>query len=168
MALQKTVNILPAAGLDGQEVVIGQAVYAGFNAVSDGTVKPGAFAFIGKNTGDGVDRGVLSGTSSDASAKPVGFVERVVDASIITATDSAADAYPEGFNVTVAIRGQFYITAPSAITDGQLVLVDPTTGKITAGSAASGSAIESGWTFRVPNGGTTAAEGEIVYIENFG
>lgn len=168
MALQKTVNILPAVGLDGQEVVIGQAVYAGFNAVSDGTVKPGAFAFIGKSTGDGVDRGVLSGTSSDSSAKPVGFVERVVDASIITATDSVSETYPEGFNVTVALRGQYYITAPSAISDGQLVLVDPSTGEISAGSAAAGSAIDTGWIFRVPNGGTTAVQGDVVYIENFG
>lgn len=168
MALQKSVTILPAVGLDGQQVVVGQAVYTGYNAVSDGTVKAGTFAFYAKTTDNGIDKGLLSATNTDATAKPVGFVERVVTASIANVKDEAIDVYPEGFELTVAIRGQYYITAPSAITDGQLVLVDPTTGTISAGSTAGSGTVDTGWVFRIPNGGASASEGDLVYIENFG
>ena len=166
MTLQKSVGLIPAIGVEGQEVVVGQAVYLAFNPLSDGTVKAGAFAFKGTASGNGEEFGYASATGSAL----LGFVERVVDASIPNIKDAFTGVYPAGFKVTVAIRGQFYAKAPSAISaDGLKVYVDGTTGAVTVAAAPeSGSdAIDTGWVCRIPNGGTSAAKGDTVIFEKF-
>ena len=165
MALQKNVGLVPAIGIPGQEVVVGQAVYLSHNPLSDGTVKAGAFAFKGTASGDGEVFGHASATGSVL----LGFVERVVDASIPNIYDSATAVYPAGAEVTVAIRGQFYTNAPNAISaDGLKVWVNGTTGAIRVGAEESGSTeIDTGWVCKIPNGGTSAAKDDVVIIEKF-
>lgn len=165
MALQKSVGLVPAIGIAGQEVVVGQAIYLNHNPLSDGTVQAGKFAF--KATASGA--GEVFGTASATGSVLLGFVERVVDASITNVLDDVATVYPAGCEVTVAIRGQFYFNAPNAISaDGQKVWVNGTTGAIRVGAEESGdSEIDTGWVCKIPNGGTSAAKDDLVIVERF-
>lgn len=166
MALQKSVGLVQALGIAGQEVTVNQAVYLAYNPLSDGTVKAGAFAFKGTASGNGE----VFGNASLTGTELLGFVERVVDASIPNVLDPVTQVYPAGAEVTVAIRGQFYAVAPSAIaSDGLKVFVDGTTGAITVASQpeSGSSAIDTGWVCRIPNGGTSASSGDTVIFERF-
>lgn len=163
MALQKSVGLNYSLGVAGQEVVIGQAKYLSYNPLSDGTVKAGAFCFKKAVTGDGETVGHVSLTGTGA---PLGFVERVVDTYINQENADSTEVYPEGAAVTVAIKGQFYIAAPAAISaDGLGVFVNPTTGAIAIKASAGTGEEDTGFICRLPNGATTAAAGDIVVIE---
>ena len=167
MALQNAVGLSYALGIAGQQVVIGQAEYLAYNPLSDGTVKAGAFCFKKAGSGNGEVFAHASSTGA-ADAVPLGFVERVVDSYIPTVGDDATQLYPAGAALTVAIRGQYYIEAPAAIaSDGLGVFINPTTGAISIASSAGTGEIDTGWTCRIPNGGTSAAQGDIVIVERF-
>ena len=94
--VQKVVNVLPAIGVAGQKVATDSARYLGYNPLSDGTVTVGAFAFA-KTAGGSQSApfAIVSGTGS-AEAKPLGFVERVVDVALENVTSSGTNILPEG------------------------------------------------------------------------
>lgn len=167
MALQNAVGLTYALGIAGQQVVIGQAEYLAYNPLSDGTAKAGAFCFKKAGSGNGEVFAHASLTGA-ADAVPLGFVERVVDSYIPTVGGDATQVYPAGAALTVAIRGQYYIEAPAAIAaDGLGVFINPTTGAISIASSAGTGEVDTGWTCRIPNGGTSAAQGDIVIVERF-
>lgn len=167
MPLQKSVGNSYALGVPGQQVVVGQAEYAAYNPLSDGTVKAGTFCFKKAGTGNGEAFAHASATGA-ASDLPLGFVERVVDSYIPTVGGDATQVYPAGAALTVAIRGQYYIEAPATIaSDGLGVFINPTTGAISIASSAGTGEVDTGWTCRIPNGGTSAAQGDIVIVERF-
>lgn len=58
------------------------------------------------------------------------------------------------------------VIATGAATEGQSVLCDPTTGKVTYGTA--GATNDTGWTVVFPRGVKTIAEGDTVIYQNFG
>ena len=99
----------------------------------------------------------MKGSAGD---KPIGFVERTFTASIDLGTDTP-DIYPEGSELTIAVRGDYYIVAPAAATVGQAVLCNPTTGAITFGDA--GATNDTGWTVQ-----TAGAKGDTIIISNHG
>jgi len=102
----------------------------------------------------------IASLKGSAGAKPIGFVERTFTASIELGTDTP-DIYPKGSELTIAVRGDYYIVAPAAATIGQAVLCDPTTGAITFGDA--GAANDTGWTVQ-----TAGAKGDTIIISNHG
>mgnify|MGYP000369500154 FL=1 len=159
--LQKSVGLYPAIGIPGQQVAFNQAVYTPQNYLSDGTVQCGGFAFAvaASTTGRAVKFPIAS-LKGSAGAKPIGFVERTFTASIELGTDTP-DIYPKGSELTIAVRGDYYIVAPAAATLGQAVLCDPTTGAITFGDA--GAANDTGWTVQ-----TAGAKGDTIIISNHG
>ena len=159
--LQKSVGLYPAIGIPGQQVAFNQAVYTPQNYLSDGTVQCGGFAFAvaASSTGTAVKFPIAS-LKGSAGAKPIGFVERTFTASIELGTDTP-DIYPKGAELTIAVRGDYYIVAPAAPTIGQAVLCDPTTGAITFGAA--GAANDTGWTVQ-----TAGANGDTIIISNHG
>lgn len=166
MGFQKSVSQVPVIGIPGQEVNPGQAVYTAFNYVSDGTAAAGAFAFA-KALEAAADFGVNSASATGAAgAKVLGFVARNLAASLPTPLSAASGAYPVGCGLGIAIRGQFYAAAAGAATEGQSVLCDPTTGKITYGAA--GTANDTGWVVHLPQGVKEVAEGDTVIYECFG
>lgn len=167
MALQNAVGLSYALGIAGQQVVIGQAEYLAYNPLSDGTVKAGTFCFKKAGSGNGEVFAHASLTGA-ADAVPLGFVERVVDSYIPTVGGNATQVYPAGAALTVAIRGQYYIEAPAAIaSDGLGVFINPTTGAISIAASAGTGEVDTGWTCRIPNGGASAAQGDIVIVERF-
>lgn len=153
--LQKSVGLYPAIGIPGQQVAFNQAVYTPQNYLSDGTVQCGGFAFARTAV-----KFPIASLKGSAGAKPIGFVERTFTASIELGTDTP-DIYPKGAELTIAVRGDYYIVAPAAATIGQAVLCDPTTGAITFGAA--GAANDTGWTVQ-----TAGAKGDTIIISNHG
>lgn len=160
--MQKSVDLVVKKGFDGQRVTTDQNIYTCENYLSDGTVKAGAFAFKGSASGNGEQFGVVSATGTDL----VGFVERVVDASIAP-TVEATDVYPSGFPVLVALKGQFYVTANTTVSAGMLVLVKGDTGAITFASQTSEGLIDTGFKVVIPDGKTSANNGDVIVIEKF-
>ena len=127
----------------------------------------GTFCFKKAGSGNGEVFAHASLTGA-ADAVPLGFVERVVDSYIPTVGGDATQVYPAGAALTVAIRGQYYIEAPAAIAaDGLGVFINPTTGAISIAASAGTGEVDTGWTCRIPNGGTSAAQGDIVIVERF-
>ncbi len=167
MALQSTTNTAIAVGIPGQEVTHGQSVYLPYQVISDGTVKPGAFAFAGTSTDTTGEEFAYATFTLSASDTPLGFVERVVDQAIASALSDAQEVYPAGTAATIAIRGQYYIKAPNSCTAGQKVCVEFTTGDIVVADSASDGEVDTGWTVRIPNGGASASEGDLIIIERY-
>lgn len=159
--LQKSVGLYPAIGIPGQQVAFNQAVYTPQNYLSDGTVQCGGFAFAvaASTTGTAVKFPIAS-LKGSAGDKPIGFVERTFTASIELDTDTP-DIYPKGSELTIAVRGDYYIVAPVAATVGQAVLCNPTTGAITFGTADATN--DTGWTVQ-----TAGAKGDTIIISNHG
>lgn len=160
--MQKSVNLVVKKGFDGQRVTTDQNIYTCENYLSDGTVKAGAFAFKGSASGNGEQFGVVSATGTVL----VGFVERVVDASIAP-TVEATDVYPVGFPVAVALKGQFYVTANGTVSAGMSVFVKGDTGAISFASQTSDSLIDTGFKVVLPDGKTSAGNGDVIVIEKF-
>ena len=154
--MQKTVNLYPCAGLPGQEVAAKTAVYTPINCLSDGTVAAGAFAFAGES--EVSKKGVGFPVASAKGETVLGLVERTFTATLPMGVDGSA-VYHAGAELTIAVRGDFYVEATGEATVGQKVLVDKTSGAISFGEA-SGNAIDTGWTVV-----TAAVEaGDIIVI----
>lgn len=160
--MQTTVNTYPAVGLPGQEVNAHTAVYTPFNYLSDGTVAAGSFAFLGTNADEGGGV-VFPLASSKGTGTVIGLVERTFTGVIDTMQDELGNLiYQKGFEVTIAVRGDYYVAAAGAATVGQSVLCDPASGTVTYGDA--GATNDTGWVVM------TAAKqaGDIIIISNRG
>ena len=161
MAMQTKVGLYPVTGFPGQEVNPGSAVYTAENYISDGTLTAGAFAFTSAVTGTGTAAAFKAAGKTGTAL--IGFVERTVTGAILSPLNEAEGAYAQGTGASIALRGQFYALATGTATEGQSVLCDPATGKVTYGT--SGAANDTGWIVHLPNGLATAAEGDIVIYE---
>lgn len=158
--MQKVVNLYPAAGLPGQEVNPHSAVYTPFNYLSDGTAAAGSFAFLGtsEDEGTGVAFQLAAATGS---GKVIGLVERTFTGALAPSEDGTL-VYPKGAELTIAVRGDYYMAATGAATVGQSVLCDPATGVVTYGEA--GAANDTGWVVVT----AAEAEGDIIIVSNRG
>ena len=157
--LQKTVGLYPAIGVEGGKAGVNQSVYTAENYVSDGTCQAGKFAFEVTSTGAVNPFTVKSASlKGKAKAKVLGLVERTFTGVV---TNEDVGTYWKGENLTIAIRGDYYIKAPAAATIGQAVLCDPTTGNITFGAA--GAENDTGWVVK-----SAGEEGDIILISNYG
>ena len=157
---QKSVKLYPAVGVPGQEVNPGQAIYTAENFISDGTLTAGGFAFAKASNGD------VKTASATGTGKPLGLVERNGVSVITNPLTEATNVYGAGISAPIALRGQFYASASGAVTEGQSVLCDPATGKVTYG--ASGAANDTGWVVILPAGLASAAEGDVVIYQRIG
>lgn len=154
--MQKTVNLYPSVGLPGQEVAAHTAVYTPLNYLSDGTAAAGKFVFEG--TSDKKDKkGVAFPVASAKGTTLVGLVERTFTAAVPCGVDGS-EAYPNGAELTIAVRGDFYVEAADKATVGQAVLCDPADGAVSYGTV--GSENDTGWVV------VTAAkdQGDIIII----
>lgn len=153
------VNLYPVAGLSGQEVAVGTAVYTPINYLSDGTAAAGSFAFAGTAaSGTAV---AFSTASLKGTGKVLGLVERTFTGALASDEDGTL-TYANGDELTIARRGDYYVSATGAATVGQAVLCDPSDGKVTYGTA--GAANDTGWVVMTP----AAAEGDMIIISNRG
>lgn len=157
--MQKTVNLYPAVGVPGQEVNVHTAIYTPFNYISDGTAAAGSFVFVKANTDTtGV---VYPLASATGSGTVIGLVENTFTGTLAYNQDGTL-IYPQGANLTIAVRGDYYVAASGAATVGQAVLCNPASGAITYGTP--GTTNDTGWVVMTP--ATNA--GDIIIISNRG
>ena len=161
MGFQKTVSLMPAIGLAGSEVNVGQAIYTAENFASDGTAEVGQFAFAAAVEGEGEKFGFAGKTGT----KLLGFVERNHVGNLRNVFTEASTVLQKGIGLNIAVRGQFFMNAVGSATDGQAVLCDPASGVVTYGNAGEGN--DTGWKVRLPNGVTEVEEGDLVIVENW-
>lgn len=153
---QKVVNLYPAKGIPGAYASTNPIVSTPTGYIAGGNVNIGAFCWE-----DSSNAGQVKSTGT---GKPLGFV--VLERNYPIVSLSAAQNYvPQGFNVPVAVEGDFYVKVPAAVTKGQKVFVNNTTGAIAGGTAGGtvASSVETDWFFA-----TTAAKDEIAIISNWG
>lgn len=146
------ISNMPAFGTDGQELNSGLTVYQPIGYISDGSLKFGRFAFPVAETGDLKKAGLKK-----AGAKVLGLVAANLAHQYQLEDDHTV--IPAGQHAAIAMRGEFWITAPATATVGQAVLCDPATGDITFGEK--GAANDTGWA--VLQGGN---EGAMIIISN--
>lgn len=157
--MQKTVNLYPAVGVPGQEVNVHTAIYTPFNYISDGTAAAGSFVFVKAKTDDtGV---VYPLASATGTGTVIGLVENTFTGTLAYNQDGTL-IYPQGANLTIAVRGDYYVAASGAATVGQAVLCNPTSGAITYGTP--GTANDTGWVVMTP----ATSAGDIIIISNRG
>lgn len=163
---QTVVNVMPAAGMPGQQVSI-NAAYTAYNYVSDGTLAAGSFAFADPaDVANGMPQ--LAHSKVASNGRLLGFVQRAHSGVVNVPFASSTNIYAAGQSVPIAIRGQFYMTVPDSgsATEGQSVLCDPITGAITFGTA--GTTNDTGWVVHLLQGESSAGEGDLVIIEHYG
>ena len=152
MPFQSQVYILAGEGIQGTisrvEPVYGRPAVAG-----DANVVSGKFVFAPASGADGVK---FNGFGA-AGTVPAGVAIQNGSADDRVAGPTLAIAKDTGYFLMT--KGYCWTKATTTATYGQLVLVDPATGVITTGTAASGTAIDSGW--RVVRGGAAGKNIEI-------
>ena len=159
MGLQKSVNIACAPAVAGDCASQNPMVYyfENFKAGASG-ITVGGFAYI-----DTTDPTLVNAVGTGA---PLGFVERSLEHFNYDTSSDGSLVIPAGGNVAVAIRGDFYIEAPAAVSVGDVAFVDNTTGEVSfdaPGTTVSGST-ETAWTAMTE----AAAAGDLIVISNWG
>lgn len=153
---QTVVNVYPARGIPGAYASVNPIVSTALGRIAGEDIPVGGFCWD-----DTSNEGQVKKTGN---GKPLGFV--VLERNYPIVNLSAAQNYvPQGFNVPVQVEGDFYVAVSAAVTKGQKVFVNNTTGVITgaaAGSSQSG-ATETDWAFV-----TSADANGIAIISNYG
>ena len=153
---QTVVNVYPARGIPGAYASVNPIVSTALGRIAGENIPVGGFCWD-----DTANEGQVKKTGTD---KPLGFV--VLERNYPIVSLSAAQGFvPKGFNVPVAVEGDFYVKVPAAVTKGQKVFVNPTTGAIAGGTAGGtvASSVETDWFFA-----TSAGANEIAIISNWG
>lgn len=154
---QKSVNLYNARGVPGAFASINPVVSTPLGYIAgEGGVTIGVFCWE-----DPENDGVVLSTGT---GKPLGFVVRDIIYPIYD-LGGAQNIAPEGFNVNVHVSGDFYVQVPAAVTKGQKVFVNPTTGALSGGTAGGtvASSVETDWFFA-----TDAEKNGIAIISNHG
>ena len=152
---QKTVALYPGIGVPGAFASINPIVSAPMGYIAGANVPIGGFCW---EDPDNEGQVLPSG-----SGMPLGFVCREQVYPHFGA--DAIDYVPKGENVSVQLEGDFYVKTAGAVTKGQKVFANLTTGALSgasAGATVSGS-VETNWYFV-----TSAGAGGTSKISNHG
>jgi len=152
---QNKVNLVPAVGLPGAYAAVNPIVSTAKGYIAKVNVPVGGFCWE-----DTTDAGQVNPSGSGA---PLGFVVREV-AYVLDTDADAINFVPAGGNVSVQKKGDFFVQAAVAVTKGQKVFADTTTGAVKAGAAGGtvSGAVETDFYFV-----TTADANEISVISNW-
>lgn len=151
---QNKVNLVPAIGLPGAYAAVNPIVSTAKGYIAKVNVPVGGFCWE-----DATDAGQVNPSGTGA---PLGFVVREVAYTMCNA--DAINYVPAGGNVSVQKKGDFFVQAAVAVTKGQKVFADTTTGAVKAGAAGAtvSGAVETDFYFV-----TTAEANEISVISNW-
>ena len=126
---QSQVELYTCEGVAGDPVTPNQGVYTPVNFLAgEGGVDVGAFAFADSTNPSTIAKAAGSG-------QPLGIVQRNLSYPNYVLTSLGTLHVPEGEGLTIAVKGDFWLVAPSAATVGQKVFVNNTDGTISLGSA---------------------------------
>ena len=151
---QNKVNLVPAIGLPGAYAAVNPIVSTAKGYIAKVNVPVGGFCWE-----DATDAGQVNPSGTGA---PLGFVVREV--AYTMCNEDAINFVPAGGNVSVQKKGDFFVQAAVAVTKGQKVFADTTTGAVKAGAAGGtvSGAVETDFYFV-----TTAEANEISVISNW-
>ena len=151
---QNKVNLVPAVGLPGAYAAVNPIVSTAKGYIAKVNVPVGGFCWE-----DTTDAGQVNPSGTGA---PLGFVVREV--AYTMCNEDAINFVPAGGNVSVQKKGDFFVQAAVAVTKGQKVFADTTTGAVKAGAAGGtvSGAVETDFYFA-----TTAEANEISVISNW-
>lgn len=156
MSFQKQVNLYPALAAPGMQAGLNPEVMAlpVPLADEDGVVIARAVWPVG---------GDPALVANEGTGAPLGIVRRVQDG-ILPVDDEASMIIPAGHPVAVVRRGDLYVISAAAVTAGQKIFANLTTGALTgaaAGATVAG-AVETDW-----RAVTGAAAGDVFLISNW-
>lgn len=156
--VQKTVNMYPAAAVQGDRASQNPFVYtpqnylAGTNGVTVGT-------FVWESSEEGDPKQVVN----TGTGAPLGFVERILANYNYDLTSEGTMLIPEGGLVTVALRGDFYVAADTTVTVGMAVFASTTNGTVKFATAGS---TQGGYVETPYKAMTAGAQGDMIIISN--
>ena len=159
MAFQSQVNLYTAEGVAGDLATPDQAVYTPQNfLVGSGGVEVGKFAFA-----DATSNPATVAKKSGAG-KPLGIVQRVINYANYELTEAGSMLLPQGAPLTIVVKGDVWMTAPSVASVGQKVFVNNSTGEVSLSSAGASvtSSTETDWIVKTP-----AVIGGMMIVSNW-
>jgi hypothetical protein len=152
-AFQKSVGFYNAPGTAGDRASQNPTVYVPTNFLAGGTVKCGGFVW--RDTTNPGTEVVAAG-----SGAPLGFIERTINHDNFNINVEGTLAIAEGGNVTVAMRGDFYVGADATVTIGAPVYTEPATGAVTFTSTAT--TVDTGYVAM-----TAGSSGDLIIVSNW-
>ena len=152
MALQSSVNLYPSGAVAGDRDGQNPIVYTPINFIAGAAVTVGTFVWR--------DTTYTNQAKNVGIGAPLGFVERVLDNYSYTIDTDGSLIVPQYGQLTVARRGDFYITADATATIGAPVYANTTTGAATLTGGAN--TVDTGYVVV-----TAGASGDLVIISNW-
>lgn len=153
-SFQKNVGFYNKTAIAGDRASQNPTVYIPTNFLAGGVVNVGGFVW--RDTTNPATEVVASG-----SGAPLGFIERTINHDNFNIEVEGTLAIPEEGNVTVAQKGDFFVVADGAVSIGDKVYANTTTGAVTFTSGEG--AVDTGYVAMT----AAAAEGELVIISNW-
>lgn len=157
MPLQKTISTYPAAGVAGDQAGLNPiAMLLPTPVAAEGGVITGRAAWYA------ADKAPYEVTNTGTGA-PLGIVMRVLTG-VIPPLEDATMTILAGMSVAVVRRGDLLVTSAAAVTAGQKVFANTTTGELTGGTAGGtvAGSVETDWIIR-----ESAAAGMVFHISNW-
>ncbi len=154
--MQTKVNIYNAPGVPGAHASINPIISLPVGRKAGTNVPFGGFCW------DDPEVGTLVIPSGEG--KPIGFVVREVTNTIVNVNDESQDYVPKGENVSIALKGDFYVKAEFGCGKGQKVFAKLEDGSVAAGDAGEEMEgyIETDYVFF-----ETVPEGGVAIISNY-
>lgn len=153
-SFQKNVGFYNKTAIAGDRASQNPTVYVPTNFLAGGVVNVGGFVW--RDTTNPATEVVASG-----SGAPLGFIERTINNDNFAIDVEGTLAIPEEGNVTVAQKGDFFVVADGAVSIGDKVYANTTTGAVTFTSGEG--AVDTGYVAMT----AAAATGELVIISNW-
>ena len=153
MAFQKSVGFYNQSATAGDRASQNPTVYVPSNFLAGGTVNVGGFVW--RDSTNPATEVVAAG-----SGAPLGFIEREINHDNINVNVEGTLAITEGGNVTVAMRGDFYVVADKTVAIGDALLADTTNGSAVFTSSAN--TVDSGYVAM-----TAGAAGDLIVVSNW-
>ena len=153
-SFQKNVGFYNKTAIAGDRASQNPTVYVPTNFLAGGVVNVGGFVW--RDTTNPATEVVASG-----SGTPLGFIERTINHDNFDISVEGTLAIPEEGNVTVAQKGDFFVVADGAVSIGDKVYANTTTGAVTFTSGEG--AVDTGYVAMT----AAAATGELVIISNW-
>lgn len=153
-SFQKNVGFYNKVAIAGDRASQNPTVYVPTNFLAGGVVNVGGFVW--RDTTNPATEVVASG-----SGAPLGFIERTINHDNFNIEVEGTLAIPEEGNVTVAQKGDFFVVADGAVSIGDKVYANTTTGAVTFTSGEG--AVDTGYVAMT----AAAATGELVIISNW-
>lgn len=156
MAFQNQVNKYTAVGVEGQSATPNQSIYTAETYQADGDVKVGTFVFKSNK-----------GAKQSGNGAVLGLVERVLNNFNYNTLSDGSNTITNGGNLTIAVRGDYYVTVTGQATVGQSVFASETDGTIKTGDAGTtqGGYVETPWAVKSVLNSTST--GGLVLISNW-